>query len=733
MGRYFRAGNGIKQYCRREADAHAPVLRQKPFVSIIMPALNEELHIREAVTSVLPDTSVVDYEVIVADGGSTDRTCNIVNEITAANPCVRLLHNPKRIQSAGVNLGAQAADPRATYMLRADCHFEYPKGFAERCIATLVEHNVASVVVPMRTVGSACLQEAFAAAQNSRLGNGGSAHRCGERSGIVEHGHHAAFRRGVFLKLGGYDESFTHNEDAEFDKRLVMSGERIYLNSDLPVTYYPRSSFISLARQYWWHGWGRAGTMIKHAAIPRLRQVLPPVVLIACSVAVLLSLLDARFLIISAAYVAACIAWGIALAVKNRQPCLVISGVAAIVMHMSWASGFLTKVWRSRRDVLAWWRRDAAPVLARAAPLATTAPRGLDADYDERTGQQSEGRLHMTSAPGVCVIIAAFNAERTIARAIRSVLAEGPVTEVIVCDDASRDATVAIARACDDGTGRLSVISLPSNMGPGAARNVALYASRAPLVCLLDADDYMLPGRISRLLATAGEDWDFLADDIVIVPEALDSEPIELPLERSIVTVRLADFVRSNISRPGRPRAELGFMKPIMRREFLDRNKLRYDGNLRLGEDYALYVEALVAGAVFKVAGACGYVAVERSTSISSSHSSADLKRMADFDRASLASTAALSADERDALREHLRATLNKYCYRVVLDTKRDGGMLKALRVLLGMPTAWPHILAETLKAKLQLYAPRISRQFIGRHGSKIRYLIGPPLTQSSA
>ena len=342
----------------------------KPFVSIIMPALNEELHIREAVASVLPDAEAIDFEIIVADGGSTDRTCNLVHEIAAANPRVRLLNNPKRIQSAGVNLGATAADPRATYILRADCHFEYPQGFAERCIASLMEHSVASVVVPMHTVGSTCLQEAFAAAQNSRLGNGGSAHRRGRKSGIVEHGHHAAFRRDVFLKLGGYDESFTHNEDAEFDKRLVMSGDRIYLNSDLAVTYYPRTSVVSLARQYWWHGWGRAGTMIKHAAIPRLRQVLPPLVLIACLIAALLSTLDARFLVVPLGYLGACIAWGLTLAVRNRQICLAMSGVAAIIMHMSWASGFLTKVWRSRRDVLAWWRRERAPVRAEGVEAA---------------------------------------------------------------------------------------------------------------------------------------------------------------------------------------------------------------------------------------------------------------------------------------------------------------------------------------------------------------------------
>ena len=336
----------------------------------------------------------------------------------------------------------------------------------------------------------------------------------------------------------------------------------------------------------------------------------------------------------------------------------------------------------------------------------------------------------MTSDPQVCVIIAAYNAERTIARAVRSALAQKFVTEVIVCDDASCDATVAVARDCDDDTGRLSVITQPRNVGPAATRNVALASSRAPLVCLLDSDDYMLPGRISRLIASGGDDWDFIADDIVIVPEALDSELIALPPQHTSMTVRLADFVRSNISRPGKPRAELGFMKPLMRRSFIERNSLRYDEALRLGEDYALYVQALIAGAVFKVVSASGYVAVERSTSISSRHSAADLKRIADFDAACLASSAALSEEERSALEAHLRATLDKYRYRVVLDTKSAEGMPAALRKLLAMPSAWPYIAAETIRAKLKAYAPHLSRGRERESEGKVRYLIGPPQSE---
>jgi succinoglycan biosynthesis protein ExoA len=314
-----------------------------------MPALNEERYVSAAIDSVIPRSHGIEFELLVLDGGSTDRTREIVQAIANENPRVRLIHNDKRIQAAAVNLGAKLADARARYLLRADCHVSYPLGFVERCIRTLAQQQVASVVVPMRAEGSTCMQRAIAAAQNSRLGNGGSSHRMVGRSGLVEHGHHAAFDREVFLELGGYDEVFTHNEDAEFDKRLIKSGRRIYLDAEAAVTYYPRADFTSLARQYFNHGSGRARTFLKHGGLPGVRQMLPVAALLGCLLSLGLAVANPAFAAIAAIYVFACIAWGLALAVQQRRACVALSGVAAIVMHMSWAVGFVRRIFgRSR-------------------------------------------------------------------------------------------------------------------------------------------------------------------------------------------------------------------------------------------------------------------------------------------------------------------------------------------------------------------------------------------------
>jgi succinoglycan biosynthesis protein ExoA len=166
------------------------------------------------------------------------------------------------------------------------------------------------------------------------------------QSRFVEHGHHAAFDRHVFLELGGYDETFTHNEDAEFDRRLVQSGRQIYLDAGAMLTYYPRSDFLSLARQYFKHGAGRAGTLLKHRIRPRARQMLPVVALVACLLSLALAIANPVFLVVPAAYLGACCTWGLALAAQERKACLLLSGPAAVTMHLSWAVGFLHRLLR---------------------------------------------------------------------------------------------------------------------------------------------------------------------------------------------------------------------------------------------------------------------------------------------------------------------------------------------------------------------------------------------------
>ncbi len=284
----------------------------------------------------------------------------------------------------------------------------------------------------------------------------------------------------------------------------------------------------------------------------------------------------------------------------------------------------------------------------------------------------------------ICVIIAAKNAADTIGLAVASALRETVVSEVVVVDDGSSDGTDQAALAADDGSGRLKIITFEQNQGPSAARNAAIAQSNAPLIAILDADDFFFPGRFSPMLLESG--WDFIADNIAFVadPAAL-SAPARFQSRARALS--LVQFVEGNISKRGKPRGETGFLKPVMRRSFIEAHKLRYDEQLRLGEDYDFYVRALALGARYKVIEHCGYGAVVRGDSLSSRHRTEDLRRLYEADNAVLAAMS-LPSDARSVITHHRDHIKARYELREFLDVKRQSGKGGAIRHILSRPDA---------------------------------------------
>lgn len=304
----------------------------------------------------------------------------------------------------------------------------------------------------------------------------------------------------------------------------------------------------------------------------------------------------------------------------------------------------------------------------------------------------------------ISIIIPAYNASPTIARAIKSALAEPEVVEVIVVDDCSSDDTVDAARACDDGSGRLKVFEQTQNGGPAAARNRALAESAAPWVALLDSDDFLLPGRMAGLLAHAGE-ADFIADDLWKVDEADPDGPRVSLIGKTDDLPRFIDFeefVLSNVTQSGKERQELGFIKPLMRRAFLDEHHIRYRADMRLGEDYELYARALAAGARLLLLPAQGYVAVVRAGSLSGQHSEQDLQLLRDCNQA-LRDDFSLTKGQKAALEAHYRDTDCRLQWRLLIVAVKNRDIGAALKCF---ARPWP----------VPLYlAARLWEQFILR------------------
>jgi succinoglycan biosynthesis protein ExoA len=308
---------------------------------VVIPCLNEEAHL-PALLSWL-STRGEPRRIIIADGGSTDASRRIVEKAAKIDPRVTLIDNPQRLQSAGVNAAVRAFGAEADRFVRIDAHAHYPECFLSTLSDAQAESGADSVTVSMRAVADPdqCFQRAAACAQNSVLGAGGSRHRKGGARQWVDHGHHGLFKTTAFLAAGGYDESFSHNEDAEFDARLAALDGRILLARDVLIDYVPRATAQSLARQYYNFGRGRARTASKHRLPLKARQWAPVLV----PTLAVLGLLAAPLAPVAAAPVVAWLGgsliYGVVLGLRERSLCACAAGWAAIIMHAAWSAGFL--------------------------------------------------------------------------------------------------------------------------------------------------------------------------------------------------------------------------------------------------------------------------------------------------------------------------------------------------------------------------------------------------------
>lgn len=337
-------------------------------VIIVIPTLNEALHIGAVVRLLaeeIPESA--DACIVVVDGGSTDGTQGIVAALAREYPVAHCIDNFARVQSAGINLALQAFGQDAEVLIRCDAHASYPERYCGRLLDSLERSGADAVVVAMDSVGRTQMQRAVAWVSNSIVGTGGSAHRGGHRSGFVDHGHHAAFRVDTFRRAGGYDEKFTHNEDAEFDCRQRALGAKLYLDADIRVQYAPRSSWRGLARQYYQYGAGRSRTLHRHPTSIRLRQMAVPANLVLCGLAVCLSPWFAGLLIWPAAYFLALTTTSLAFAARRHSLVGLLTGPAAAVMHTAWAAGFIDG-WFSGHDKV-WQPGTTVPLVSHISRL----------------------------------------------------------------------------------------------------------------------------------------------------------------------------------------------------------------------------------------------------------------------------------------------------------------------------------------------------------------------------
>ena len=321
----------------------------RPGVSVVMPVLDEEEHLRSAVATVLGQDYTGPLELVLALGPSRDRTNDIAAGLAEDDHRVRLVDNPTGATGAGLNLAVAAA--QHAVIVRLDGHALVPPDYVRTAVETLQRTGADNVGGVMAAEGVTEFQRAVAAAMTSRLGVGQASFHVGGEEGPAPTVYLGAFRRDILDRLGGYDETFLRAQDWELNHRIRDSGGVVWFTPHLTVTYRPRSTLRALAKQYADYGRWRRVVMREHPGTASARYLAPPVALLAVGAGTVVGLTVWRWALVAPLGYAAGVLAGSAVVGGGLPPrSRAWLPVVLATMHGSWGWGFLTSSPHLRRS-----------------------------------------------------------------------------------------------------------------------------------------------------------------------------------------------------------------------------------------------------------------------------------------------------------------------------------------------------------------------------------------------
>jgi glycosyltransferase involved in cell wall biosynthesis len=327
---------------RFEAGAPAPASDEPVLATVLTPVRDEERHIGEAVARMRRQELDGPYELLFMDGRSSDRTKAILEELAREDPRIRVFDNPGLTTPKGLNVGLRHA--RGEFVVRMDAHTYYPPGYIAAGVERLRRGDgVEWVNGPQVPLGKGSWSRRVALATESWLGVGGATFRRGAQDELeVDTGFTGAWARATLERLGGWDEEWTINQDAELAERIKASGGRIVCIPAMSAHYIPRDSLRTLARQYFRYGLYRCKTARRHPDSLRRTHVLAPGAAAALAGALVLPPpLSGLARLGVALYGLAILAASIGMARRAGPRDAAAMPAVFATIHLSWGFGFL--------------------------------------------------------------------------------------------------------------------------------------------------------------------------------------------------------------------------------------------------------------------------------------------------------------------------------------------------------------------------------------------------------
>lgn len=318
-----------------------------PFISVICPTYNEEKFIDECICSVLKqDYPKESLEVLFVDGGSEDKTRDIILSYVDKYPFIRILDNPFRYAPHALNIGIRNC--RGEVVVRIDAHCKYPSCYLSVLVSRLQELGADNVGAVLNTLpaNNTDLCKAMAIVCSHSFGVGNSVCRVGtdkeERVDTVPFG---CFRREVFDRIGFFDEELIRNQDDEFNARIIQSGGKIYIIPSLVIDYTLRDKVSKLMKMYYQYGLFKplVNKKLKHPAT--IRQFVPMLFVAGLVLGLILSIFLPWFrwiyFTVLVLYFLLGLAIGVRRAIAVRRPMLALYiPYMFFLLHISYGAGY---------------------------------------------------------------------------------------------------------------------------------------------------------------------------------------------------------------------------------------------------------------------------------------------------------------------------------------------------------------------------------------------------------
>jgi glycosyltransferase involved in cell wall biosynthesis len=318
-------------------------------ISIIIPVYNEEKHISKCLTSILKNKiNFKNIEILIIDGGSTDKTVDIIKNFQRKKNYIKLLNNPKRYQAAGLNLGIKKS--RGEIIIRCDAHAIYPEDYLTRLIEYHKKNKADNIGGVWETIpaDNSIKSRAIASSMNNIFGVGYSFRTIKNKgdiySGTVPFG---SFKKSLIKKIGLFDENLKIGEDLDYNIRIRKNKGRILMITDLIVQYIAKDNFKKLIAMSFNYGLWKTTVNKKHKLISSVRQLLPPLFLLLnillFATGFLFKLLFIPLFLIIAIYFCACLIFSLSDTLAHRESIkyFFYLAISFIINHFFYGAGYI--------------------------------------------------------------------------------------------------------------------------------------------------------------------------------------------------------------------------------------------------------------------------------------------------------------------------------------------------------------------------------------------------------